>query len=423
MNLVHKIITAIDSNRQVFKNMTWLSVLQFANYLIPLLIIPYIVRILGVELFGKVSYAQNIITYFTLIVNFGFEYSATRKIAIHKNDTEKVRVVFWTVIIQKAMLLVVSFLGLIALYFTFPKVNQNFTLYLFVFLINVGFVFFPTWLFQGFEKMGKMAVFTVLARGLGLVFTLLLVKSASDYLLYPALMSFSYILFGLIAFVYAVKHFNLASFKTNKTIGKEIFKEGFPVFLNSFFTSAYTIANMTILGFFVTNTVLGYYSGAYKIIMAICLITTTPIGMAIYPKISRKFTESKTAGALYLKKVGKFIVLYGLLISLLTFVATPFLVNLILGESFEPSINLLRLFSVLPFLIITASLFTIQGIYGAGLQKYAPWIGFTIGVFCISLNLILIPKFGMYGAALSWIASQMLEIIISGAVFYKKINK
>ena len=141
----------VAGNRQVVKNVTWLSVLQVANYLIPLLVIPYIVRVLGVELFGKVSYAQNIISYFTLIVNFGFEYSATRQIAICKDNHDKVRAVFWSVIRQKTVLLLVAFVGLLLLYVSFPKVHDDFRLYGLVFLLNIGVVLFPTWFFQGIE--------------------------------------------------------------------------------------------------------------------------------------------------------------------------------------------------------------------------------------------------------------------------------
>ena len=53
--------------------MAALSILQVANYLIPLLVLPVISRVLGASLFGSVGYAQNIISYLTLLVNFGFE--------------------------------------------------------------------------------------------------------------------------------------------------------------------------------------------------------------------------------------------------------------------------------------------------------------------------------------------------------------
>jgi PST family polysaccharide transporter len=408
----------IQSNRQVLKNMTWLGILQFANYLIPLLIIPYIVRVLGVDIFGKITYAQNIISYFTLIINFGFEYSATREIAVNKGNHKAITQIFWSVLKQKAALLLLSFVGLVVLYFVFSKVTGDITLYFFVFLMNVGIVIFPTWFFQGMEEMGKMAVFNVLIKGLGLILTVLFVKKASDYLIYPLLTSLAYICFGIGALVYVIKHFNIEYTKSDKATNLRLFHKSFPIFLNNLFVSGYTITNMTMLGFYVSDKEIGYYSGAFKIIMAILMVTSTPINMAIFPAISRKFAESKVIGLIYFKKTILHLAIISIFISVLTFIASPLLVKLLLGKEFESSINLLKLFSILPFLVILASLFTVQGLYGAGLQRYAPWIGAILGIFCISFNLFFIPVLGMYGAAWGWVISEFLEIILAGSFFY-----
>jgi len=406
--------------------MTWLTVLQFANYLIPLLIIPYIVRVLGADMFGKVSYAQNIISYPTLIVNFGFDYSATREIAVNKENKLVITRIFWSVIKQKTILLFITFLGLVILYFTFSKVNNDFNLYIFVFLMNVGIVVFPTWFFQGIEEMGKMAVFNFFIKGLGLILTILFVKNISDYLYYPLLISFSYIGCGAVTLIYVIKHYDLRFIYTNKELDKILFKKSFPIFLNNLFVSGYTITNLTMLGFYASDKELGYYSGAFKIIMAILMVTSTPINMAIYPQISRKFAESRNLGLQYFKIVIRNLAIIATLISIITFSLSPLLIKLLLGNEFNLSLNLLRLFSVLPFLVILASIFTVQGLYGTGLQKYAPWIGLTLGTFCVIFNLIAIPNYGMYGAAWGWILSEFLEIIMAGGLFmygFKKMNK
>lgn len=420
---LHVVKSRIKENSQVLKNMTWLSVLQVANYLIPLLIIPYIVRVLGVELFGKVSYAQNVVSYFTLIVNFGFEYSATRRIAIWKHDKDRMNLVFWSVMRQKTILLFVSFVCLLILYLCFPRIHNDINLYAIIFMLNVGVVLFPTWFFQGIEDMGKMAVFNVLIKTLGLLLTVAFVHSASEYLLYPLFTSAAYVICGVVAMIYVLKHYGIAYVRTRKAIRFLVFKEGFPVFLNNLFVSLYTTANMTILGFFVSDVVIGYYSGAHKIIMAVLMFTSTPINMALYPNISRKFAVSKEQGIAYLKNVAKIVILFSTIVSILVYICAPLLVRLILGVEFVSSIDMLRIFSVLPFLVTMASLFTVQGLYGIGLQKYAPWVGCSIGVFCIVLNFVMIPKFGMYGTAFSWIIAQALELMVTGIILKVYFNK
>lgn len=135
MGVVSKI-----KNNTILTNIASLGLLQMANYVIPILVIPFVVRALGADGFGKASYAQNIITYLTVLVNFGFDYSATRDIAINKDNKDAVRNIFWSVIKHKSILLVISFIALGIMYFTFPKVTDDLPLYVYAALLNVGFV-------------------------------------------------------------------------------------------------------------------------------------------------------------------------------------------------------------------------------------------------------------------------------------------
>ena len=402
--------------------MASLSLLQIANYLIPIIVIPFIVRSLGVETVGKVSYAQNIIQYFTILITFGFDYSATRQIAIYKDNHEKVKEIFWSVIWTKIFLLILAFMIFLGISMFYGKIQEDMPLYLTLFMVNIGFTFFPAWLFQGFEDMKTMAIINFLIKLFGTGLSVFFVTSPDDYLIYASMPSIAYAVFGIYAFFYVIKKYNLR----HATITKESIIEQnrltLPIFLNTFFTTFYTIANLTILGTYpsVGDDVLGYYSGAHKIIMCILMVTSMPIHIAVFPSISRKFEESKKEGLDYFKKMAKYIILASIGISILTFLFSPLLVKILLGSEFLQSIPLLKIFSCLPFLVITASLCTVQGLYGLGFQRYAPFVGLSIGIVCVLLNQLLIPIYGMYGAAYSWIIAQMLEIIISGGIVYIK---
>jgi len=80
--------------KTLYRNMASLGLLQVANYLIPILLIPFVTSILGNELFGRVSYAQNIVSYLTLLVNYGFEYAATRRISLAEGNSDETRRIF-----------------------------------------------------------------------------------------------------------------------------------------------------------------------------------------------------------------------------------------------------------------------------------------------------------------------------------------
>jgi len=423
-----RVIQTIQKVRKsvLVKNIASLGFLQISNYIIPLLIIPFIARVLGVEMIGKVSYAQGIIAYFTIIVNYGFEFSGTQQIAIHRDNPKKINQIFWNVTSYKFIFLLLSFLLLFILNLFWDKIKPDFTLYFIVSLTNIGIFAFPAWFLQGLEKMGYISIVNFIVKALGGLLIILLVKSPNDFFLYAALPSISFLVIGLLSFIYVIKKFNLSPFQFNLNIGESV-KDGFPIFLNNLFISLYTTANFTILGFYVNDIEVGIYSGAQKIISAALMVTSMPINIALFPNISRKINESPQKGFEFLIKTLKIVALGTFLVSLFTYFLSPLLVQILLGDSFADSILLLQILSPLPFLVSVASLLSVQGLYGFGFKKFAPIIGAILGISCVLINIYIIPIYGTLGAATSWVIIEVAEIMIVGLVLSillpKKLNE
>ena len=296
-----------------------LGVLQVANYLIPFLVLPIISRILGASLFGSVSYAQNIITYLTLLINYGFEYSATRQISIARDDKQRTDAIFWSVIAAKCMLLLLSFAILAVLPFCMERVACDPKLYIYTALANIGIVFFPTWYLQGVQQMDKMAWANFFTKLLGAVLVLSFVREASAYRLYPLLMSIASIAVGIGALIYVIRHFHIARPSFSRATMREVMQAGAPIFLNNLFIAFYTTANMTILGIYASDDTIGYFSGAQRLIQALNMVVIMPVSMAAYPEISRRFAESKKDGVHFLKRVLLYAGAAAAVVSLLTY--------------------------------------------------------------------------------------------------------
>jgi polysaccharide transporter, PST family len=407
------------------KNIASVGVVQIANYIIPIIIMPFVVRALGASPFGVVSYAQNIISYLTIIVYFGFEYSATQDVAIYQNDKKSLCTIFWTVIFSRLALFVASMLILIFVGIFVDKVNTNPALYFNAALVNFGIALFPTWFFQGLENMGRMALFNFLIKFVGAVLIVIFVRCPNDYQAYVLILSCSYIFVGFIAFVYVIMHYDLKYTRINITdiLVKKVLKKSFPIFINNLFMSAYTLVGMTILGYYESDYKVGIYSGAYRIIMAVMSITSLPINIALFPIMSRLFNESVEKGARYLKRILKLVSLLGILMTFILFFVSPLVVHILLGNGFNDSIPLLRLFSILPFLVIVASMLTIQGLYGLQLQYFAPYLGAFVALVCIVMNLVFIPKLGIMGAGISWIVAQLCEIVVCFSIIRYEMKK
>ncbi|MCK9155680.1 MAG: oligosaccharide flippase family protein [Paludibacteraceae bacterium] len=395
--------------KKIFKNVLSLGFMQVANSVIPLLVIPFVVRALGTEEFGQASYAQNIIAYFTLLVNFGFEYSATQDIALNVNDKGKVQSIFWTVIKSKFLLLLISFVLFSGLLFYNTEMQNHLWLYLSAFLMNVGVVLYPSWFYQGIEDTSRMAVVSVLVRLVGAVMTVLLVTLPSDCQLYVLLWSLSYVGVGLFTFLMAVSKYKL-SYTVN--ISYDSIKKGFPIFLNNLFSNIYALGGLTIIGMYLSDHEIGIYAGANKIIAALCMLLSMPISLSLFPSLSRSFATSLTDGWKRLKECLFYIVALGLLMTVVIFAFAPLFVEIVLGGDFEESIGILRALSCIPFLVVVATMFTIQGLYGMQMQKYAPIVGAFVSITSIICYFLLISKYGVYGAVIGYVISELLEILI-----------
>ena len=407
----------------IYKNMVSLGVLQIANYLIPFLVLPIISRILGATLFGSVSYAQNIVTYLTLLVNFGFEYSATRQISVSRDDKARTDAIFWSVLAAKTGLLVLSFGILATLPLFMERIACDPRLYIYVALTNIGIVLFPTWYLQGVQHMDKMAWANFFTKLLGAILVLTFVREASNYRLYPLLLSVASILIGLGALIYVIRHYRIRWIRPSRTTIREVMHAGAPIFLNNLFVSLYTTANLTILGIYAADDVIGYFSGAQRLIIALNMVVVLPVSMSMYPEISRRFAEDKQEGRRVLRKVLLWSGLAAAVVSLLTFVLAPLIIRILYGHGFAPSVEILRWLSPLPFLVMTATLLTVQGLYGMELQKWAPWVGLILAFCCIGLNLLLLPRIGVKGVCISWISTEVLECLLVGGILLTKGRK
>ncbi len=403
--------------------MVSVGVLQVANYLIPFLVLPIISRILGATLFGSVSYAQNIISYLTLLVNFGFEYSATRQIALAGENKEAKRRIFWAVLSVKALLLLLSFAILAILPLFIPRITADPALYIYTALINIGIVLFPTWYLQGEQQMDKMAWANFFIKLLGAALVLLLVREASAYRLYPLLLSVASILVGGCALIYVIRHFGLGGFVCTRASLREVVSPSWPIFLNNLFGSLYTTVNMTLLGIYVADNIVGYFSAAQKLVMALIMVVVLPVSISVFPEISRRFEESKESGIAFLKRAMLYAGSAAAVVSLATYLVAPLAIRIVYGADFTPAVQILRWLSPIPFLVMTATLLTIQGLYGIGLQRYAPWVGFTLAVVCITMNMILIPRMGVAAVCISWVVAEVLECLLSGTILFIKGRK
>ncbi len=281
-----KNIINIEDKKRLLSNFFSLSVLQIFTYILPLLTLPYLVRVLEVDKFGLVMFAQSFIIFFNIFVDFGFNLSATRDVSINRDNKEKLTEIFSSVMIIKLLLIILSLIVLCGIVFLFDKFSKDWDLYFLTFLWVVGQALFPIWYFQGIEKMKYITIVNILSKVIFTLAIFIFIQEESDYILVPILNGLGFIIGGLYS-LWIIRKDMAQEFKLQRLSTLfYYFKDSSEFFLSRVSLVLYTSANIFILGLFTNTTMVGYYSIAEKLYQALQGLYS-PITQILYPYIAK----------------------------------------------------------------------------------------------------------------------------------------
>jgi PST family polysaccharide transporter len=309
-----KNLFATKTRRRLFENFLSLSFLQFANYIFPLINLPYLVRVLGPEKYGLIAFAQAFIGYFQILTDYGFNLSATREISINRENKEKVSEIFSSVMIIKFFLLLLS-LGLMTIIvFSFKKFRQDWLIYYLAFGMVLGQTLFPIWFFQGMERMRYITFLNVLAKLIFTIAIFIFVKRSSDYLYVPLLNSLGFIVAGILALWIVFKDFGIRFKIVDADNIYKHLKDGWKIFLSVVSGNIYGQGHTFILGLLTSNKLVGYYAAAHRIVAALVSFSQ-PVAQSIFPYLAR-LGEDKSKIKLYFYRIFKYVFALDLLLLL-----------------------------------------------------------------------------------------------------------
>lgn len=359
------------------------------------------------------AFAQALILFFVVFVDYGFNLSATRSIAVHRDNPRRVMEIFSAVMIIKCCLMLAGFLIMAGIVYVVPTFRAEWVLYWVSYLTVVGSVLFPTWLFQGMERMRDIASLTITVRILLLAGIFLYVNDANDYVIAAALQSITFVLAGILSWplVHKLLVDNLRM--PSRALLEAELRSGWHIFMSISATTLYTASNTLVLGLIAGNTAVGYFSAAEKIIKAMHGLWQ-PISQAIYPHVSAMVVQSRTHALLFIQKSLYWLVAITFLSSLSLFVFAEPIVALVLGSQFDASILLVRWMAFLPVIIVVSNVLGIQTMLTFGFKEAFSRILVCCGLFNIVIIWPLVYMEGARGAAISVLLTEMLVTLSMG---------
>ena len=406
----------------VARNAASLYLIQFANYLLPLIIVPYLVRVLGPTNYGRVAFGRSLIMYFILIVEYGFNLSATRSISVSRHDREKVNQIVFSVWGAKFFLILVSSLILFALTRTVPRIQEEETLLFILFGMVVGNALFPTWLFQGMEKMVSIALINLVFRILIMAGIFLYVRSTDDFLIYGLLLTIQSFGAGAIGFITAVRMFSLKPFVPSFDQIKSALGEGWTLFLSKGFASLFSSGNAFLLGLVTNSTIVGYYSASEQIVKAMVGLRG-PIIQAIYPRMAMISQRSKTSALILARKLLYLFLAIGIFLFVTLFLSAPMIVKIYLGHNFGPSKTILRILAALPLVVSISHVFGVQLLIAFGFDRDFTIVVLVAGIFHLAFGILSSILFQGNGMAMAVISTELLvAVLMYIQIIKRKIN-
>ena len=408
-----------SEKKNLLENFLSLGALQIISYVIPLISLPYLSRVLGVEKFGLVFFAFAFMQYFIILTDYGFGLSATREIAVNRHNQNNLSNIFNSVTIIKLILLFVSFCVLTLACIFVPKLNENWIVFQLSFLMVVGNAIYPVWFFQGMERMKYITFLNILSKTIFLILIFIFIKRDSDYMWVPLLNSMGFLVAGALGMFFAIKEFNIKLYLPKWNSIKKQFKYSSEFFLSRVSVSAYTNTNSFCLGLIGSTLMVGYYVAAEKIYQAISGIQT-PITQALYPFVSKN-KDINTY-----KKWFKIAVLGNIIVCTFVFVCAKWIIAIFYGSEMLEAYKILRIFCLVTLITFPSILLGYPLLGAMGHTKIANGsviTGSIIHIIGLAL-LFVIGKMNVYSIASMVLITEsvVFAIRVFSVLKYKLLN-
>ncbi len=396
--------------RRIAKNTLLLISAEMYSMIVQFIFLIFVTKYLGDTGFGKISFALSFAFIFSVIADAGLNTLIIRELAKNSKNAEKFisnslafKIIFGIVLIVIITVLLTCF-------------NTGKEKFLLVLIISFAFIIgniaqlFRN-VFQSFEKMEYEALIkTIYTTAYAII------GFAVIFLKWNILMiGLAYLIGSIINLLFSsavcYNKFSRFNLRFDKKYVLRLIKEAYPFAISSIFASMFFNIDVLILGYLRGDQIVGWYSLAYRI-AAITLIIPSFFNQAIFPLLSKYHEHNKKIFNFAFEKSIKYMLMIALPLALLvTFLAGP-VIRFVFGNKFENSIPALQIL-IWCIVIIYVSSLMVNVINVIGKQKPNMYIyGFNIFIN-ILLDLILIPRFSIYGVAAAVIITQGIGAILT----------
>ena len=381
---------------------------QILGLIIPFITSPYISRVLQVEVVGRISYVNSIITYFVLFANLGLNIYGQRQIAKYREDLEEKSKIFWEIITLRMVLTTISLIVFFIIYSAFGF-GEKYNLFILISSLQIFAIPFNIqFLYQGEENFKSLAIRDIFFKVISLVFLFAFIKSKEDGWIYVLISSLSSLASALVMWPGAFSYLKKISFKS-LDIKKHI-KPTIMIFLPTLAVTIYSVLDKSMIGWLAPTPdyANGCYDRAYTI-NSMALLLVTVINAIMIPRNANEFAKGAMEKVRENVHISfRYVLMIGLPLIAGFLVLSNSLVSWFIGPGFEDVPILLKIMSIRFVVSGFGAIMGEQLFIAIGKEKYPTIATFIAAFVNILLNFILIPYLGAIGAAITTAVSEVL---------------
>lgn len=403
------IIQSIKNHKIIVKNAGYLTAIEVIRMFLPFVALPYVIRTIGGERYGTIAFAQTIISYFVIFINFGMDVSAVKEVSVYRDNKEQLNMVVSTVLLLKSFLFLVALAVLLVGIVFIPYLQEERLLYLFVFMSCFSEILFPVWFYQGIEKMQYLTLIRLSSILFYVATVFIFVRSADDYRNVALLQSLASIAAGAISFYVLLGVEKIRLMLPSAGDLKKCFMNSIPFFLSRVSVVVNTGMAKMISGIFFNMEMVGAFDLAQKIAHS----ATLPMQMmnqAVFPHIAKRKSHS------FVRKCLNLDVLFSFCVACLLVLLAPFGIHFFAGSHYPEAIALLRILSVWTFFCGITNYIGAPVLVSFGYPK-----PFNVSVLLSTLSLVILygvcylfNLFSIYNFAWVLVCSELVILLYRG---------
>jgi len=386
---------------KVARNSMALGVMQIANFLAPLLVFPYLTRVIGIDAFAGVIFTLATIQFAYVITDYGFSLYATYEISHQRENVDAINNIITSIFGAKILLVVIA--GLIVYTVgVYSEYHQYENMFTYAIIAVIGQAFQPIWFFQGIEKMKSITIYMVITKFLYVLLVMLFVNEPQDVSLVVLAWAVAQVVGAVIAIVFVYVEGYVIERPTYYSVFL-VLKKSSHFFWSRLAVSLFTTINIVVLGMVGANAEVAFFGACDQLYKAGQSVTR-PINQALYPYMSKEKNW-----ALFFRLVTIISIIMGLGLFAVCFFIDDIL-SLIFGESFRAAEAIMIVLLIVILVNYISAAFGYPAFGAVGDPKYANTtvlIGSLAHVIVVTM-LFSLGNINAYNIALATLATEII---------------